>query len=498
MKKTILLLILSTQLCFLFAQPQNISKTWGNSLKEENATDIFEVTNNVFFVASTREFTSPIIYRESIVLKLDSNCNVTDSLKLMNYLNRGKYYYISGFIHFNNRIIGYGGAIDTLTEKHNVWLSEFDENLTIIHDTLLGNPDSLDNLYTSQILITSQNKLLLTLGFVPVIHDTVFNGHDSINTMVWLIDSNFCILKENSIFFHFGFDGFSIIEMPSNQTFHLIAYYGITQIKQSDLSVDSVVWKPYDIFLGGLGAKAINDSIYLHPTVHPFNNIDDKYGMSTCIFIRDKNGKTKDSIFIRDMQKQYDKTSIDNLAFSTTDSIFVTGTNYSFDSNSYKCYEDNTIFLWNIKLNGQINWQKYYGIGKKFFVSDITKTSDGGCFLVGTVWDWHHYPEFTTDLFFLKIDKNGNISGSQGIKEIITQSEILLYPNPAKDYINFEMGMYKNFQLSVYNSVGQIVLQKEFTSGNNTIYIQNFKRGMYFYQLINNKGKVISGKFVKE
>jgi hypothetical protein len=101
-------------------------------------------------------------------------------------------------------------------------------------------------------------------------------------------------------------------------------------------------------------------------------------------------------------------------------------------------------------------------------------------------------------LFFLKIDKNGNISGSQGINEIITQSEILLYPNPAKDYINFEMGMYKNFQLSVYNSVGQAVLQKEFTSGNNTIYIQNFKRGMYFYQLINNKGKVIRGKFVKE
>ncbi len=60
------------------------------------------------------------------------------------------------------------------------------------------------------------------------------------------------------------------------------------------------------------------------------------------------------------------------------------------------------------------------------------------------------------------------------------------------------MGMYKDFQLSVYNSKGQVILQKEFTSGNNTVYIQNFKRGMYYYTLINNKAKVISGKFVKE
>ncbi|MEI6695176.1 MAG: T9SS type A sorting domain-containing protein [Bacteroidota bacterium] len=101
-------------------------------------------------------------------------------------------------------------------------------------------------------------------------------------------------------------------------------------------------------------------------------------------------------------------------------------------------------------------------------------------------------------MFFIKLDKNGNVCGSVGINETITQSEILVYPNPARDYINFDMGMYKDFQLSVYNSVGQAILQKEFTSGNNTIYIRNFKQGIYYYRLINDKGKVISGKFVKE
>jgi hypothetical protein len=498
MKKTGIFTILFLQSIFLFAQNQSISKFWGNPNKHESASEIFEVSNNIYFVAETREFNSPIVYREGIILKLDSNCNVTDSLKLMQYLKRGKYYTISGFLYYNNRIIGHGFAIDTITEKHYVWLAEFDQNLSIIYDTLLGEQDSMRNLYTSHVLLTSQNKLLITLGFVPYIHDTVNNIQDTTNTIVWLLDSNFNIIKERPIFNHFGFNGFSVVEMKANQSFHIVAQYGITQIKQSDLIVDSIVWAPYYVFIGGPGAKTINDSTYIHPTISYFHDINYKSGSNTCLFIRDKNGKTKDSIFIGNMLQSYDMTSIDNVAFSTTDSIFVTGTNYSLDSLSFTCYEDNTIFLWNIKLNGQLNWQKYYGMGKKFFVNDITKTSDGGCFLVGDVWKWHNYPDFTADLFFLKLDRNGNITGSLGINEKIKQTEILVYPNPANQCINFEMGLYKDFQLSIFNSIGQGVIQQHLTSGNNTIQIQELKTGIYFYKLIDKTGKTLNGKFIKK
>ncbi|MFZ4412089.1 MAG: T9SS type A sorting domain-containing protein [Bacteroidales bacterium] len=412
----------------------------------------------------------------------------------MDYHNRGKYYFSVEFFYYNNRIMCWGYATDSITQKNQIWLSEFDENLTILHDTILGNGDSLVNLYTASVLVTSQNKLLITMGFVPYMSDT------TVNTMVCLLDSNFTILKERSIFSHFGFNGFSVVEMTSNQSFHVVTIYGITQIKQSDLMLDSIVWNcDGGALLGGRGAKTINDSTYIHPLTSPFmTGVTNGFGLNTYLFIRNKNGKTKDSLIIGNMQKTYDISSSNHIVdFFTTDSIFITGNNYSLDS-SITNYEDNTIFLWNIKLNGQVNWQKYYGIGKKFIVSDITKTSDGGCFLVGVVWDWHHFSKITTDLFFLKLDKNGNVCGSIGINEPITESEILVYPNPARDYINFDMGMYKDFQLSLYNSVGQVIFQKDFTLGNNTIYIQNFKQGIYYYRLINDKGKVISGKFVKE
>ena len=134
----------------------------------------------------------------------------------------------------------------------------------------------------------------------------------------------------------------------------------------------------------------------------------------------------------------------------------------------------------------------------KVLVNDITKTSDGGCILVGKIWDWQINPFFNSDIFFLKLDRNGNIVGSQGINAAITQNEILVYPNPAKDYLNFDMGLYRDFQLSVYNQLGQILLQKNFTTGNITINIRDFTTGIYFYKLLTKNGKVISGKFVKE
>ena len=134
----------------------------------------------------------------------------------------------------------------------------------------------------------------------------------------------------------------------------------------------------------------------------------------------------------------------------------------------------------------------------KVLVNDITKTSDGGCILVGKIWDWQINPFFNSDIFFLKLDRNGNIVGSQGINAAITENEILVYPNPAKDYLNFDMGLYRDFQLSVYNQLGQILLQKNFTSGNNTINIRDFTTGIYFYKLLTKNGKVISEKFVKE
>ncbi|MFZ4412882.1 MAG: T9SS type A sorting domain-containing protein [Bacteroidales bacterium] len=87
--------------------------------------------------------------------------------------------------------------------------------------------------------------------------------------------------------------------------------------------------------------------------------------------------------------------------------------------------------------------------------------------------------------------------GMLGVSEITINTVQRLYPNPAKDFITIETSV-EEFQLSIINSVGQTVLQKHCTTSQQTIDIQNYPQGMYYYKLVSDKGKVISGKFVKE
>jgi len=495
MKKLFILTIIIIQTSILFAQNQHITKFWGNPSKDENGAQVFEVNNNAFFVSVQRDYNVGNTPSESIVLKLDSNCNIVDSFKINKYNKNGYKYLLYHFFYYNNRIIASGYASDSATLKSQIWLAEFDEDLTILFDTIFVNSDPTARIFNYNTLKTNQNKLLITSQYAPAFHDTT-------NTLAWLLDSAFNIIKSNEFHTKVGFEGFSVVELPSIQSFHIITQNEITKINSIDLTYDTIVWKVADEWSqwqGVGGSKSVSDSSYIQPRKYPFwDYINNKFVFNTYLYIRDKIGEIKDSILIGDLQKSYDKTSYNNFDFFTIDSIFVTGSNYSPDSSWYS-NEDNTIYLWNISINGTINWQKYYSLpAMRFLVSNITKTSDGGCFLVGKAWNWSIYGYDNTDIFFLRVDKNGIISGTQGINKIITQSEILVYPNPVIDNLNFDMGLYKDFQLSVYNQIGQILLQKNFTSGNNSISIKEFKQGIYFYNLQNKNGKVINGKFVKE
>lgn len=493
MKKIITLLVFLIQFSIAFSQNQQITKFWGNPSEDEKVSNIYQINNNNFYVTINKRSIGNI-YSESIVLKVDSNCNVIDSLRLQNYNNRGKKYLLYKIFNFNNRIIASGYAYDSVSLISQLWLAEFDDYLTMLYDTIIENKDTTAKIFNNNILKSTQNKLLVCLQYSPPIHD-------SINTVVWMLDSSFNIIAENEFNTKTGSNGLSVVEVPATQSFHIITQNEITKINSTDLSNNTIIWKAADDFSQWLnigGAKRINDSLYLQSCDYPFWNNNSEFGINTYIYIRNKNAIIKDSILIGDMQQSFQKTSSNNIDFISADSIFVTGTNCMLDSlTSY--IGDNSIFLWNINVNGQINYQKYYiAYGKRLVVNQLKRTNDGGCFLGGKVWDWQNYSVNLTDVFFLKLDKNGNIIGSQGINEIITQSEILVYPNPASDIINFDIGMFKDFQLLVYNQLGQIVLEDKLTQGNNTITIRNLKKGIYFYKLQNTNAQTISGKFVKE
>ncbi|MCF8367571.1 MAG: T9SS type A sorting domain-containing protein [Bacteroidales bacterium] len=79
-----------------------------------------------------------------------------------------------------------------------------------------------------------------------------------------------------------------------------------------------------------------------------------------------------------------------------------------------------------------------------------------------------------------------------------TRFDVMVYPNPVKDHIAFEYpnSDYQNFNLSIFNNQGEIVLQK--SDNKEIFYLENIdlQSGVYFYTLKSNKLLKASGKFV--
>jgi hypothetical protein len=81
-----------------------------------------------------------------------------------------------------------------------------------------------------------------------------------------------------------------------------------------------------------------------------------------------------------------------------------------------------------------------------------------------------------------------------------TKSELIVFPNPAKDVLNVYLIQFKNLQnnsISIYNIQGQLLLQQGIKQQQTEINISSYAKGIYIVKVINDDNPVVS-KFIKE
>ena len=79
----------------------------------------------------------------------------------------------------------------------------------------------------------------------------------------------------------------------------------------------------------------------------------------------------------------------------------------------------------------------------------------------------------------------------------ISKEEIAVYPNPARDYINFKSSNRKEFNLSVFDSNSKVVFQQKFIESIR-VDASKFPSGIYYYEVSNSNNTINKGKFIKE
>jgi hypothetical protein len=148
--------------------------------------------------------------------------------------------------------------------------------------------------------------------------------------------------------------------------------------------------------------------------------------------------------------------------------------------------------------NGDSLWLRYFtaaGLPADSitnYLFHIQPTLDSGFVACG--WVNYAYDGTNQDIWALKVDKYGcEVEGCQlvGIKEIEEDVKILVYPNPAQDFVSIGLPQnYNKVQLCVYNMTGQLVSQKQVIQSIQQIPIPELGNGMYIF-VIQNEDRVI-------
>ena len=80
--------------------------------------------------------------------------------------------------------------------------------------------------------------------------------------------------------------------------------------------------------------------------------------------------------------------------------------------------------------------------------------------------------------------------------EISQQHNTFVYPNPARNEVNFRFTTQSNLNVLVYDITGRQVAQTEMINGAAILNSSGFSNGMYLYRLTDKSGNLLdNGKF---
>lgn len=93
------------------------------------------------------------------------------------------------------------------------------------------------------------------------------------------------------------------------------------------------------------------------------------------------------------------------------------------------------------------------------------------------------------------------LRGSTNRNSLTNQEDLIIYPNPAKDYLKITMSDFQELtQLKIYNAFGHLVktIPKQAIGNNTTIDLTGFENGLYLLSVFQNQSRVITKRFLVE
>lgn len=179
--------------------------------------------------------------------------------------------------------------------------------------------------------------------------------------------------------------------------------------------------------------------------------------------------------------------------FVDPDSIFYSVTkNIIFD---FWPQDPNWILTGRFNRSFQTSFQRIYGGDAYYITASILCTSDGG-YLIGALRYDYTIQDHEHDVFFLKLNAEGLITGIDE-EPICPKQPFAMYPNPGESTMHIVLEIPRA-QMIMSDIYGRIVMSKNLFEYYNTIDCSSLSAGTYIIQLINAENKAYTQKWIKK
>lgn len=428
---------------------------------------------------------------EGIVYKLNLSGELIDSLKLENSLQLSSMFSSSIILENEHiRIFGTREKEDEPGYYRLIWF-DIEENLNLIEEydldirsgrwwgynsifikentnivmasVVAGNPPEEEPIYW--------NKFILELDQSGDIHfDSVYNQrtYEGIYDIIPYPNSDSLIL-----FTFINFDGSDFLRQISilSEEFDIISTY-TTEIMGYVGSIKSYNDQEF-LITGGVDSK-IDDFLAIMKYNQNFEMVQYKYF-----------GHQDTSIY---------PAVTKSLTFLSPNNIFI-GSTVNVQPFAFPI-ENSYISLYNLDESLNLKWQMYYGGDAYYLLKSIEATTDGGCIILGQIYEHRADGPFERDIVVIKVNPDGTITSIDGEAPIPVKNAIIA-PNPGQNYLQLHTGMYPAL-LKVFNINGQVVLEEDIHQNTTTINTSSLKSGTFVWKLIKDGELVETGKWVKE
>lgn len=163
---------------------------------------------------------------------------------------------------------------------------------------------------------------------------------------------------------------------------------------------------------------------------------------------------------------------------------------YFTKTNDNKLYRTNGKTTENVALTINVTNEDAFNADKNEFLGDLFVDQNKLLFTAVTKKSGLEYYQVTSELpIYLNIKET---------KNSVQKTRILLYPNPASDFIKIKYDVdYGPQSYKIYNMIGNIMATGKYTGESDAIDLSNIIKGLYIIEIKAKDGTLYSQKFIK-